>query len=88
MPAVPAVGQSFRQESFKGYAEDYFTILSMDATASVPYGSFSGALLTEERTPLEPDVVAQKVYVKGIGQVFENDTQGPTEYSKLVGYTK
>lgn len=88
MPAEPKPGDAFQQEFFKGQAEDRFKILTLDASGSVPWGAFTGAMLTEEWTPLEPGVVDTKYYVKGVGNVDEETAAGPTEYSRLVSFTK
>src|SRR3954449_286038 len=52
MTARPMVGQSRRQEYYKGHAEDHFSVLSVRAPVSVPYVTSSRALLTKEWTPL------------------------------------
>ncbi len=88
MPADPKVGDSFRQEFFKGHAEDHFKILSLSASVKVPFGSFKNAMLTEEFTPLEPGVIDHKYYVRGIGLVSEATVKGPKETSFLVGFKK
>jgi hypothetical protein len=82
--AHPQVGRRFRQEWYQGHAEDVFKVLSRSAAITVPYGSFHHALRTEETTALEPDVVDNKYYVKGIGEVAELSVRGPTEGLKLV----
>ena len=84
MPADPKIGDSFYQEYYKGSAEDRYEIISVDSTVTVPYGSFSGVLVTRELTALEPDIVSEKYYVRNVGQVYENDVKGATEYNKLV----
>ena len=84
MPARPKVGQSFRQEYYKGHAEDHFRILSLSAAVQVPFVASKRALLTKEWTPLEPDVVDHKLYVRGIGTVKEEAVKGPTERLVLV----
>ena len=43
MPGRPRVGQSFRQEFYKGHAEDHFKILSISAQVSTPFVSGSHA---------------------------------------------
>jgi hypothetical protein len=48
------------------------------------YGTFPDALKTEETTALEPDVVDNKYFVKGIGEVKEVAVQGPLEKLELV----
>jgi hypothetical protein len=88
MPAHPRVGQSGFQEFWKGHAEDHFSILSTRAAVTVPYGSFTHAIRTRETSPLEPGVVDNKYYVRGIGQVFEGSVKGPKETARLVSITR
>jgi hypothetical protein len=76
MPANPQVGQSFKQEDYKGQAEDRFKILSLSATVTTPAASSTQAMLTQETTPLEPGIVDHKYYVMGIGTVLEDTVQG------------
>src|SRR5205814_656697 len=84
MPAHPRVGQRFRQEYFKGHAEDHFAVLSLAATARTPAASSRHALLTKEWTPLEPGVLDHKLYVRGIGLVKEQSVKGGNERAELV----
>src|SRR5690348_4461245 len=79
MTAHPKVGQTFRQEYYRGHAEDHFTVVSLAAQASVPYVSSKHALLTKEFTPLEPGVLDHKLYVRGIGEVKEETVKGGNE---------
>ncbi|HEY3317053.1 MAG TPA: hypothetical protein VGK50_01335 [Coriobacteriia bacterium] len=88
MPADPKVGQTFKQENFRGHAEDNFKIESLTASVTVPYGSFTGAMHTLEWTPVEPGVIDGKYYAKGVGNVAEASVQGPKETSDLVSFTK
>jgi hypothetical protein len=88
MPAHPRVGLSGRQEHYRGQAEDHFTVLDLSASVTVPYGSFSHALLTKEWTPLEPGVLDHKYYVRGIGTVLEVAIKGPLERLELVSFTR
>jgi hypothetical protein len=88
MPAAPKVGDSYYQEFLAGHAEDQYQVISLDGTITVPYGTYTNAVVTREVTALEPTIVSQKYYVKGIGQVFENDVKGSQEYAKLVSITK
>jgi hypothetical protein len=84
MTAHPAVGQSRRQEYYKGHAEDHFAVVSVNARVSVPYVSSRDAVLTKEWTPLEPGTLDHKYYVRGVGNVKEVTVKGPTERSELV----
>jgi len=84
MPADPQVGQSFRQEYYKGQAEDHFRILSLSEQVKTPGATSDQAMLTMEWTPLEPNVVDHKYYVQGIGTVLEQTAKGPLERNTLV----
>jgi hypothetical protein len=88
MPADPQVGQSFAQEFYAGHAEDHFVVLLRNAQVKVAYGSFRGALLTAEWTPLEPQALGQKFYAKGVGQVMERSLAGESERMELVALRK
>src|SRR4051794_1213955 len=84
MPAHPHVGQSARQEYFKGEAEDHFRVKSLASRVRTPGASSGKALLTEEWTPIEPGVLDHKYYVRGIGTVLEQRVKGPAERNPLV----
>ena len=53
----------------------------------MPYASSSEALLTEEWTPLEPDVLDHKYYLRGVGMVKESTVKGPKEENSLTDVT-
>jgi hypothetical protein len=84
MEASPVVGHAFQQEYLQGQAEDHFEVLNLAASVTVPAGTYAGALLTKEWTPLEPDVLDHKWYVIGIGEVRELAVKGPKEELSLV----
>jgi hypothetical protein len=80
----PQLGPWFRQEWSSGQAEDQFRALSTSAAVTVRYGSFRHALRTKERTALEPGVVDNKYYVRGLGVAEELSVKGGTEVLQLV----
>ena len=84
MPAHPKVGQSGRQEFYKGHAEDHFQVLDLHASVHVPAVSSKDALLTKEWTPLEPNVLDHKFYVRGIGLILEQSVKGGNERNALI----
>ena len=84
MPAHPRVGQAYRQEYLKGEAEDMATVVETDATVTAGMGTYEHAVVTEERTPLEPDIVEQKRFAPGIGFVSSDLTKGGRESFELV----
>jgi hypothetical protein len=82
--AQPQIGRWFRQEWYRGQAEDRYRALSTSASVAVRYGSFRNTLRTEERTDLEPGVVDNKYYVRGLGVAKELSVKGGTEVLQLV----
>jgi hypothetical protein len=83
-PAHPKVGQTGRQEFYRGHAEDHFQVLSLHTFVKVPYVTTQKALLTKEWTALEPAVLDHKLYVRGVGTVLEQSVKGPNERNALV----
>ena len=85
MPAHPRLGQSGRQEYYKGQAEDHFRVIGLFRTVTAP--GIKNTLLTKEWTPLEPGVIDHKMYVRGIGTVLEQTQKGGNERAELVSLT-
>ncbi len=84
MKADPQVGDVYQQEYLKGEAEDMAEVLALDATVTVPYGSFTQVLRTKEWTPLEPGVEEEKFYAPGIGNVLTKAVKGGSDVEHLV----
>ena len=84
MEANPNIGDSYRQEYYKGEAEDMADILSLSESASVKYGSFTDCLKTRDYTPLEPDIVENKYFAPGVGEVLITLEKGGTERMELI----
>jgi hypothetical protein len=82
MPAHPRVGQFFHQEDFAGHAEDRFRVVAVVPGARS--GQAPQLVRTREWTPLEPGVIDQKVYARGIGSVHEETVKGGEERLELV----
>ena len=82
MPADPKVGDSYRQEYYKGEAEDMAEVISRNGSGlndavSTPYDSFSkDVLVTKDWNPLEPDILEHKYYAPGIGLIGETKITG------------
>lgn len=86
VPAIPAPGQSYRQEYLEGVAEDQGAVLSVSEWVEVPAGSYEEALLTKDWTPLEPDVLEYKLYAKGVGPVLALGVSGGAGREELVRF--
>jgi hypothetical protein len=76
----------YRQEYYKGEAEDVGEILSLDEKAEVPFGSFDAVLMTKDTTPLEPDVLEHKFYAKGVGPVLVVAISGGSGREELLRF--
>lgn len=63
------LGEIYRQEYYKGKAEDMAELLSATESVVVPHGMFKNVLQTKDYTPLEPELLEHKYYAKGIGMV-------------------
>jgi hypothetical protein len=89
LPAKPKVGLTYREEYSKGVAEDQSRVLALDAQAEVPAGHYKPVLMTEDFSPIEPNVSELKFYAKGSGQaVLAVDVSGGTDREELVSYTR
>ncbi|MFD7311088.1 hypothetical protein [Promicromonospora sp. NPDC059942] len=84
MPADPAVGMTYRQEFYRGEAEDNGAVLSLDEQAEVPAGHYDDALLTKDTSTIEPDVLEYKLYAPGVGPVLTLGVSGGGGREELV----
>jgi hypothetical protein len=87
MPGIPVPGVPYRQEYLFNEAEDMGKVISFSETVTVPYGTFSNCLMTEEWSPLEPGVVEHKYYASGIGNIKSISVKGENEISELTAKT-
>jgi hypothetical protein len=78
----------YRQEHYAGEAEDAAEVLSLDEQAEVPFGHFTGALLTKDFTPLQPKILEYKLYATGVGPVLVLGVSGGSDREELVRFTK
>jgi hypothetical protein len=88
MPAHPRPGMRYRQEFYRGHAEDRAAILSTREMAETPFGSFENVLLTKETNRLEPDVLEYKLYAPRVGPVLSLTVSGGSEREELVKMDK
>jgi hypothetical protein len=88
MPAHPRDGMAYRQEYYKGEAEDRAEILSTNEQVEVPFGHFEGALMTKDLVPLEPKVSEYKLYARDVGPVLDVQTSGGTSRQELLSYSR
>lgn len=84
MPADPQPGLAYRQEYYKGEAEDNGEVLSTEEMAEVPFGQFGNVLLTKDTIAIELDVLEYKLYAKGVGPVLVFGVSGGGGREELV----
>jgi hypothetical protein len=84
MPAHPRVGMRYRQEFYKGHAEDRAKVVSLRERVKVPLRRYRRTLMTLDSNPLEPDVLEAKFYARGVGLVLAVDLSGGADREELI----
>jgi hypothetical protein len=86
VPAHPEPGLTYREEYYKGHAEDGAENLSLNAHAKVPYGTFDHVLQTRNFSSLEPNLIEEKFYARGVGVVLEITVSGGSDRAVLLSF--
>jgi hypothetical protein len=84
MEGTPQVGDVYRQEYYPGEAEDQGEVLGLNESITVPFGTFTGCVKTKDFSELEPEVVENKWYCPGLGQVAAIAVMGAPEHEELI----
>jgi len=84
MLASPQPGLEYDQEKAVGVAEDHAKVLSLNATVTVPYGTFDHVLQTLETSPLDPGLQEIKHHVAGVGFLLATDANTNEPLEQLV----
>ncbi|MEO7350471.1 MAG: hypothetical protein ABIR34_07620 [Marmoricola sp.] len=84
VPARTHAGCSYREEYLKGEAQDRGLVLSRREAMKTPTGFHRHVLHTANSTPLEPAVLENKFYARGIGPVLEIDVSPTWSRAELV----
>jgi hypothetical protein len=89
MPANPEPGMAYRQEYYKGVAEDKGAVITVgEEQVEVPFGHFNtDILMTRDLVPLEPKVQELKFYAPDVGPLLSVHTDGAGGRVELVSYT-
>jgi hypothetical protein len=90
MPANPEPGLSYRQEYYKGEAEDKSAVVTVgQERVQVPYGFVNkDVLMTRDLVPLEPRVQELKFYARGVGPLLSVHTDGKGGRAELVSFKR
>ena len=89
MPGNPEPGLTYRQEYYKGEAEDKAAVITVgEEQVQVPFGYFKdNILMTRDLVPTEPKVQELKFYAPGVGPLLSLHTDGAGGRSALVSFT-
>jgi hypothetical protein len=87
MPADPAVGDAFRQEYYPGEAEDMGEILEVGVSRTIALGDYDDVVVMENWTPLDPEIIEEKWYARGVGTIYESEVGGEEGAAELVEFT-
>jgi hypothetical protein len=88
MPAHPRLGLSgYRQEYAPNISADKGRVIALHRSVCVPRGCFSDALEVQESSVLDPGVLEDKYYVRGVGLVRSVVVQGDPAETNLVSLT-
>jgi hypothetical protein len=90
MPANPEPGLSYRQEYYKGEAEDKAAVIAVGKErVQVPFGYFNkDILMTRDLVPTEPKVQELKFYAPNVGPLLSVHTDGAGGRAELVSYSQ
>jgi len=89
MPANPKPGMTYRQEYYKGEAEDKAGVITVgEEQVEVPFGYFKDdVLMTRDLVPTEPRVQELKFYAPGVGPLLSVHTDGYGGRGELISFT-
>jgi hypothetical protein len=89
-PADPDPGLPYRQEYYKGEAEDKAAVITIGKErVQVPLGYFDkGVLMTREVVPTEPKVQELKFYAPNVGPLLSVHTDGNGSSAELMSYSR
>ncbi|MDQ3086105.1 MAG: hypothetical protein M3Q67_04800, partial [Actinomycetota bacterium] len=89
MPANPEPGLEYRQEYYKGEAEDRAAVITVgEEQVQVPLGYFNdGILMIRDLVPTEPKVQELKFYAPGVGPLLSVHTDGAGGRAALLSFS-
>ena len=69
MEANPKVSDSYKQEYYKGHAEDMADVISLKEKVTVPYGTFTDCIQTRDWSKIDATLNEYKYYCKDVSGV-------------------
>jgi hypothetical protein len=80
----PIVGLTYRQEFYKGQAEDMGTVIALNRTVTGPTGTFRGCLQTRDWSVIDKTVNEYKYYCPQVGFLTLEEAPGGGDRAPLV----
>lgn len=80
------LNEAYRQEFYRGHAEDQGQVLSVNENVTVPFGAFENVVMTYDFSSLDKSLQENKFYAAGIGVIKEVDTSTGEE-AVLIEFT-
>jgi len=84
MAAHPRVGDGFASSGSDGEVEDLAVVRSVEASVTVPAGSYRDCVQIETHSPLDPGVRELWTYADGVGLVQADSLEGSDLLFELV----
>lgn len=88
MPADPRPTDAYRQELYRGHAEDQAWIVQRGSVTRTPVRRFHHVVRSLEWSRLEAGVVSVKFYGRGVGIIREKDLSGGNETFEVVSVSR
>lgn len=87
LKANPKAGESYRQEYYKGKAEDMAEVISLSQSVTVKNKTYKSCLQTLDYSPLEPGVKEYKFYCPEVAALVLEENLTTGERLELVEIT-
>lgn len=84
MHAQPEIGQPYKQEYYKGIAEDMGQVVGIKETVNVPFGVFDSCIKTKDWDSLAQGKIEFKFYCAQVGGLALETDQDGSSRSELV----
>lgn len=84
MLAEPSIGDSYRQEYYKGVAEDMGDVVALNQKVSVAFGSFKDCLKTRDWSKIERSLNEYKYYSPDVGFLVLEEAVSGKERVELM----
>ena len=85
MLANPKVGDTYRQEYYKGEAEDMGDVVALGEAVTVTYGSFKNCLKTRDWSKIDKSLNEYKYYSPEVGFLVLEESVDGKEKVELIG---